>query len=329
MKTLSRISEPAGSEKKLKVVFFGLGSIGSRLARLVRDNYNHDLYAFRSKKKDLNDLGIDEVYEINEVERLSPDVAFITNPTSLHVGTAIRSASMGIHLFIEKPLCNHLDKWEPLRKTVREKQIISYVGCNMRFDPIIQFLKQSLNPDNIFYSRAICSSYLPDWRPGQDYKNSYSVRKELGGGVILDLIHEPDYCHWLFGPISKINGNAGKCSHLEIETEDFADISLHHSSGFFSNIHLNYFGRKLQRKIEIFGNNLYIEADLIERTVITVNEEGKDIQKFAPIDRDYTYKQELKYFFQCLSNHKIPMNNIEEHITILKPVLEFKENLGL
>ncbi|MEA2031580.1 MAG: Gfo/Idh/MocA family oxidoreductase [candidate division Zixibacteria bacterium] len=329
MKTLFRISESAGSEKKLKIVFFGLGSIGSRLARLIRDNYNHDLYAFRSQKKDLNDLGIDEVYEINEVERLSPDVAFITNPTSLHVDTAIRSASMGIHLFIEKPLCNSLVKCDSLLGIVQKKRVLTYVACNLRFDPIIQYLKRTLDLNRIFYSRAICSSYLPDWRPNQDYKNSYSVRKELGGGVVLDLIHEPDYCHWLFGPISKINGTGGKCSHFEIETEDFADMNLHHSSGFLSNIHLNYFGRKLQRKIEIFGNNLYIEADLIERTVITVNEEGNDIQKFDPIDRDYTYEQELKYFFQCLNDHEVPMNNIEEHRTVLKPVLEFKENLGL
>lgn len=313
----------------MKVVFFGLGSIGSRLARLIRDNFNYNLYAFRATKNSPNNLGIHEVYELNELKHLAPDVAFITNPTSLHIDTAIQSATLGMHLFIEKPLCNRLDKWEDLRRTVQEKQIISYVGCNMRFDPMIQYLKQSLNPDKIFYSRVVCSSYLPDWRPHQDYKNSYSGRKNLGGGVVLDLIHEPDYCHWLFGPISRINGNAGKCSHLEIETEDFADINLHHSSGFLSNIHLNYFGRKLQRKIEIFGNNLYIEADLIERTVITVNKEGNDIQKFDLIDRDYTYEQELEYFFQCLNDHEVPMNNIEEHITILKPVLEFKENLGL
>lgn len=329
MKTLSQISESARSEKKLKVVFFGLGSIGSRLARLVRDNFSHKLFAFRSTRNNPNDLGVNEIYELEEIERLSPDIAFITNPTSLHMETAIQSASMGMHLFIEKPLCNSLDKWDSLEKTVQEKQVLTYVACNLRFDPIIQYLKRNLSLDRIFYSRIICSSYLPEWRPNQDYKESYSAKANHGGGVILDLIHEPDYCHWLFGNITKIKGNAGKCSKLAIEAEDYADMTLYHSLGFLSDIHLDYFGRKPQRKMEIFGDNLYIEADLIKRTVTTLTEEGRDVQRFDPIHRDYMYEQELKYFFQCLNDHEDPMNNIEEHITVLKPLLEFKKDIGL
>jgi predicted dehydrogenase len=314
---------------KLTLIFFGLGSIGSRLARIVRDSYNHDLYAFRSTKNGLNDLGIDEVYEINDVERLSPDVAFITNPTSLHVDTAIRSASMGTNLFIEKPLGDNLAKWDSLLDIVQKKRVLTYVGCNLRFDPIIQHLKRTLDLDQIFYTRVICSSYLPDWRKDQDYKSSYSVKKDLGGGVILDLIHEPDYCQWLFGNITKIEGRAGRCSNLVLETEDYADMIVHHASGIVSNIHIDYFGRKPQRKIEIFTNDAHIEADLIERSVTVLTKEKTDVQKIAPLERDDTYKQELDYFFDCIYEQINPMNSIMEHVTVLKPVLDFKIKLGL
>lgn len=314
---------------QLTLIFFGLGSIGSRLARLIRDNFNHSLYAFRSTRNNPNDLGFDEVYEFNEIEHLSPDVAFITNPTSLHMNTAIKAASMGMHLFIEKPLSNSLNKSDVLLEIVKERRVLTYVACHMRFDPIIRYLRGILSLYNVFYARAICSSYLPEWRPHQDYKKSYSARKDLGGGVILDLIHEPDYCQWLFGDITKIQGNAGKCSNIPIETEDYADMTLHHSSGIISTVHIDYFGRKPQRGIEIFGDDIYIEADLIGRRVTVVNKEDKDTRKFDPSDRDYTYKQELEYFFQCLREHKNPMNDIVEHVTVLKPILHFKKNIGL
>ena len=32
--------------------------------------------------------------------------------------------------------------------------------------------------------------YLPDWRPWQNYRESYSARQDLGGGIILDGSHE-------------------------------------------------------------------------------------------------------------------------------------------
>ena len=316
------------TKKNLTLVFFGLGSIGSRLARLIGDNFDYDIYAFRSNKNSPNDLGIDEIYEKSEIEHLSPDVAFITNPTSLHMDTAIQSASMGMHLFIEKPLSDSLDRLDSLIKIVRKNRVFTYVACNLRFDPIIQYLKRTVDVNQVFYSRVVCSSYLPDWRSNQDFRASYSAKKGFGGGVILDLIHEPDYCRWLFGNIRKIEGNAGKCSHLEIETEDYADMTLYHSSGFISNIHVDYFGRRGKRMIEIFGDNIYIEADIIGREVRTLTGTSADTLKFDSIDTDYTYVQELAYFFQCLQEQKNPMNHIVEHVTVLKPVLDFKMNLG-
>ena len=41
--------------------------------------------------------------------------------------------------------------------------------------------------------------YLPDWRPGTDYKSGVSAQKDLGGGALLELSHELDYLQWFFG----------------------------------------------------------------------------------------------------------------------------------
>ena len=89
---------------RMKVVIFGLGSIGRRQARLLLDNFRHELFAFRSNEGIApNDLGIKEIYNWEEVEKLNPEVAFITNPTFLHLETALKCAKLGMHLFIEKP----------------------------------------------------------------------------------------------------------------------------------------------------------------------------------------------------------------------------------
>ncbi len=320
----------SSSKTNLTILFFGLGSIGSRLARIIQNSYEYNLFAFRFHKKGINDLGIEEIYDSRQVDKISPDIAFITNPTSLHMETAIRSAALGRHLFIEKPLSHNLEGYDSLLKETREKGVLTYVACHLRFDPIIQHLKKFLAAHHdCFYSRVVCSSYLPAWRPEQDYRESYSSKSAMGGGVLLDLIHEPDYCHYLFGPIDSINGYAGNRSVLEIDSEDIADLIIHHSSGFISSIHLDYFGVRQERKLDIFGNNLHVEADLLKRTLTTVNPDGREMEKFPPINRDSLYEAELGYFFQCIQDKRSPMNNIEEHMTVLRPILEFKRGLEL
>src|SRR5437660_1398185 len=108
--------------KKMKIIFFGLGSIGQRHAKILLKNYQHDLFAFRSGKSKKNDLGIKELRSWGDVEKVKPDVAFITNPTSLHIKTAIKLASLNCKLFIEKPIDSQVDELEKLIKLVKTKK---------------------------------------------------------------------------------------------------------------------------------------------------------------------------------------------------------------
>lgn len=321
--------EPSRNKKSLKIVFFGLGSIGTRLAALVKDYFPHELWALRSGTGPPNTLGVAEIHDLQEIEGLRPDIGFITNPTSLHMETALFCADMGMDMFIEKPLTHSLDGMERLPALIKEKGVISYVACNLRFDPVIAYLKERLEHERPICSRAICSSYLPEWRPGRDYTKAYSGRKNLGGGVILDLVHEPDYCQWLFGPVIRITGLAGNYSSLSIETEDFAALTVEHASGAVSQLHLDYFGCNTQRRLEILGNGFYIEADLVKKVVVEVSKGGRSEKSFPPLTRNDSYLNELNYFFNCIYDSKTPMNNVEEHVSLLKPILAFKQSLSL
>jgi len=70
----------------------------------------------------------------------------------------------------------------------RSRKLFTYVAYNLRFHPVIERLKKIVGEKGKPLSfRAVCKSYLPNWRPGQDYSKSYSARKELGGGVVLEL----------------------------------------------------------------------------------------------------------------------------------------------
>ena len=114
--------------------------------------------------------------------------------------------------------------------------------------------------------RAISSSYLPDWRPGKDYRETYSARQELGGGVAIDLIHEWDYLKYVFGMPRRIVHFCGKKSALEIETDDTA-LYLAEYADMFVELHLDYFGRKIIRECMLFTDKETVTADLVAHEI--------------------------------------------------------------
>jgi len=308
--------------ENLKIVFFGLGSIGKRHARLIKDNFNFELFSYRTGKgQEKNNLKIQEVYSLDEVFLKNPDIAFITNPTHLHVDTALECTKRNINLFIEKPISHSLENIDKLEGQIRDNKIFSYVAYNLRFHPVIEKLKELIteiqNPVNFDVS---CRSYLPNWRPNQDYSKSYSAKKELGGGVILDLSHEFDYINWLFGDITRIEGEYDKVSNLKIDCEDNLDakITCNNNQGL---LHLDTHTQNEERRIEIYYEDVIIKANLINNT-LKVDGKKSDFK----INPDTTYIKQLDYFFTQFHNKNYNiMNNFREASKTFKKIMDFKK----
>jgi predicted dehydrogenase len=315
-------------KKQLKVLFFGLGSIGKIHAGIIKDNYDFEISAYRSKLgQEENDLNILEYFNLENAFSIKPNIAFITNPTYLHVETALECAKRNINLFIEKPISNSLEKLDELDNEIKKRKLFTYVAYNLRFHPVIvnlkNIIKQNKKP---IYFRAICSSFLPRWRSKQNYNKSYSAKKELGGGVILDLSHEFDYIHWLFGDIRKLEGYCDKISSLDIDSEDFIDAQITCNQNIIGHIHLDYFSRINERKIKIYYNDKFVEGDLIQNYIKIIDENDKEKINFYKCYQEETYKKQIQYFFeQYFNNNQNIMNNFSEALKIFRIILKFRK----
>ncbi|MEF8847730.1 MAG: Gfo/Idh/MocA family oxidoreductase [Candidatus Thermoplasmatota archaeon] len=311
----------------MKILFFGLGSIGKRHARLIEKYYNHDLFAYRTKKgQEENDLSIQEFYDYEKAFSIQPDIVFITNPTFLHIDTAMKCADRGIDMFIEKPLSNDFDRIEELKEKVKEKNLFVYIAHCMRFHPVIHYLKENIDVDQVMYTKTTATSYLPNWRSKQKYHKSFSVDSKKGGGVLLELIHEIDYNNWLFGDIEKITGSYGKISDFKSDCEDFAELFIIHKNDILGNIHLDWFSYNNERRVQIYCSDKYIEGGLRENYVYVKKNNGETKKIEYNVERDDIYKLQLDYFFNCYKKNRKPMNNIFEASKVLKKVLNFKAN---
>ena len=282
---------------KKKILFFGLGSIGARHAKLLLDHFDLELSAYRTGKT-ANTLGIKEFHSLEEAFNNNPDAAFITNPTHLHIDTALECAERSIDLFIEKPLSNSIDGVDTLIELIKQKKLVNHVAFCLRYHPVITHLKEVLKTEEIFYTRTICSSYLPSWRPGQDYSKSYSADQARGGGVMNELIHELDYNEYLFGSSVSLEGSTGQASSLNISADDFSEFQLDHSTGIKSHISLDYFSHFRERVIKIYCPEKVIVADVINQTVKTYKEHM--LIDEMKLDDENMYLNQLNCFFNAM-----------------------------
>ncbi len=92
----------------MKIIFFGTGSIGTRYINILLKKYRFDLYAFRSGKQTHEVRGVQEIFSWKEFDKIAPDAAFITNPTAIHIKTAIIAAKRNCALYLEKPIGSSL-----------------------------------------------------------------------------------------------------------------------------------------------------------------------------------------------------------------------------
>ena len=305
----------------VKVCFVGIGSIAKRHIRNLHQICNElriDLTvdALRRKNSDVSDKleYISNTYYTSDELPKDYDVIFLTNPTEYHVQSLIQLHNNAKHFFIEKPVAS-LDTIGLLENFKMRSDSVYYVACPLRYTDVIQYLKSNIDDKKVNSIRVISSSYLPDWRPGIDYRKTYSAHKNLGGGVSIDLIHEWDYLSFLFGLPDEVKSFIGKVSNLEIDSDDFAVYIAKYSDNMIAELHLDYFGRKTIRKIEIYTDKDTIVGDLIAGEVRYLK--SGEIVKLQS-DRDIYQKRELRHFIGLINGKIDEYNDVGNAIKVLK-----------
>lgn len=301
---------------QLKVCFVGIGSIAKRHIRNLRSICNDrgislTIDALRRNLKQVD--GVDRIYTSVAELSIDYDVIFITNPTDLHLETLKVLQEHGKHFFIEKPVVT-IEQINEAKQFSLKPNSVYYVAAPLRYNAIIQWVKDNVDLADVISVRAISSSYLPDWRPGQDYRQTYSAHKDMGGGVSIDLIHEWDYLTYLFGWPERVLGMIGKKSSLEIDSDDYA-IYIAEYENMIAELHLDYFGRKSIREIEIFMKEDTIIGDIVGNK-INYLKSGESIS-FKEKRDDYQ-KKELNYFLDMIIGEVDKENGFQHGIEVLE-----------
>jgi len=298
---------------KTKALIFGFGSIGTKHANLLcrlKKITNVLIFSNRKNQK------FNSTNRVLDILKYNPDYILICSKTAQHHKSLkiIEKNFKNKIVLVEKPLFHKSIKFN-------FKNNKYYVGYNLRFHPVIKFLKSKIKKDEIFSVSVFCNSFLPKWRKNIDYFNSYSSSKGRGGGVLLDLSHEIDYLQWIFGKVNVIEyKKIKKISNLKIKSEDIAQvIGKIKNINFYLN--LTYFSRYEERRIVIDSKKETIIGDLINYNVKIINNKNIKTIKFKN-NKNQTY---IDQHLAVLKNQSNILCNIKDAKNTLLFIERLKE----
>jgi len=314
------------------VLVAGAGSIGRRHMVNLRALGIQKLAA-----ADPDPRRVQEAIEKAEVDGFSdfetglhvfkPDVVFICTPPVDHMEQALLAVRSGADVFVEKPLSHTLDCVQTLKAEASSRKRVIQVGYNLRFNPGIQALRRLVDEGvagKILWARAEVAQFLPEWRPWQDYRQSYTARSDLGGGIILDASHEIDYMLSLLGPPSELTCMAGQVSDLDVNVEDCATILIRFRSGAQADVHMDFVQRTTSRSCVLAGDRGRLEWDYAGNVVRMIRPDQTPEVMSYTFEANQMYLDEVKNLFLCVHNRVTECPSLAEAELTLKVALAAK-----
>ena len=319
--------------REINVAVIGLGSMGKRRVRLIK-----------KLDRTIRIMGID----INEERRaaceaewgiktysslegllynISIDCAFICTSPLSHSKIINQCLRAGLHVFTELNLVS--DGYEENISLARDKNLVLFLSSTFLYRDEIKYIKVLTQEAGCMLNYTYhVGQYLPDWHPWEDYKDFFVGNKRSNGCRELFAIELP----WLsdvFGEIISMEVFKSKMSSLNVDYNDNYMVLVQHATGHKGTLALDIVSRKAVRNLEVFGEQLYLTWDGSPNGLYVYDIDKKqdiNVQLYREIDHldnysnfviENAYFNEIKAFFEAISDGKMPSYNFEKDQVIL------------
>ena len=306
-----------------RVLVVGYGSIGARHARIVRAlQPDAVIGVLRSSpgRVPVKEAGLVAIPDLDAAIAFAPTAAVLASPATYHAATAVALIDAGIPVLVEKPLAADVADATAIVAAAARRGLPVATGYNLRFAPGLTWLRERLVAGVIGpvrTARAEVGQYLPDWRPGHDYRTGVSARRELGGGALLELSHELDYLTSLLGAPQYVAAMVLQTSELELDVEDCAQILLGFTSSdgrqVSASVTLDFVRRDPQRRCTLVGRDGTLEWDGVTGRAAHFDAASghTDVYEQPVADRDATYRAEWLDFAEAIVTGRSPLVGAE------------------
>ncbi|WP_299074827.1 Gfo/Idh/MocA family oxidoreductase [uncultured Paraglaciecola sp.] len=297
----------------LCVLVCGAGSIGQRHITNLKA-LGVRVIAWRTRKDKISELAeklkIPVFADLNKALDAC-DAVIIATETHRHVDIAQKAADKKKHLFIEKPISHNLQNLEKLYQISSTNKLVIEVGCMLRMSSTLSQLKEFIDTQkygSVLTYRAVMGQSLDTWRPGSDYRTSYSADSSRGGGALMDLIHQIDLVQYLFGQIASVYCFNQTIGPLEINAETLSSLTLQSKNGVSGQVQVDMISPIYRGNIEVVTTDALLMWD-IQTNVLSIDKTGIDKIVISPgseFQRNDFFLSHMRHFISRIHDKNKP-----------------------
>jgi predicted dehydrogenase len=308
----------------------GTGSAAKRIYQiLIEINKNFKIsfysntrnYFFLNKKKFFTKALKFKKKNLNE------NIFFIANNSSGHFKYLQYLIRKQKNIYVEKPICTSSREAKKIITLYKNFRKNLTVGYQFRENESLKFLFNVIkkNINKIVSVSAYSGEDVKKYHKNEDYKKSYTVNKEKGGGVLLTQIHQIDYLSFLFGNVIEVKAlqkKTDKKLHANVETN--VSYLLKTKNNILINCNLNYFSKKLNLI------NIYLTDGIIiwnNETNSVIIKRKKKLKFLFNQNRHQMFYQRISNFLKNL-NKKKNINNFKEDLNSIFIVDQIKKDIS-
>ncbi len=317
----------------MKVVVIGLGSMGRRRIRLLKERKDIEIFGVDSQEERMRQvseqMGITCYGDLKEaVDKERPSCAFVCTSPLSHATLINICLKKKLHVFTEINLVS--DLYEENIKLAKDNGCVLFLSSTFLYEEdtkmIIERTRRCNERLNYIYH---VGQYLPDWHPWESYNNYFIGDPRTNGCREIMTIDMP----WLvaaFGNIAHVSAVKSKNTGLNINYADNYLITVVHESGAKGVFAVDVVSRKATRHLEVFGETLHLTwdgttdslyeydyRDTKKNVQVKIDEVAEYVEGYADFVTENPYRAEINTFFEQVQNGVVPEWDFEKDKVLL------------
>ena len=317
----------------MNIIVIGLGSMGKRRIRLMREHKEVELFGIDSQESRCAEVkekfgitcynSIDEACKVQNI-----DAAIISTSPLSHASIIKECLEHNLHVFTEINLVQ--DGYNDNIALAKEKGKVLFLSSTFLYrketQTIIEKVHEAKCPLNYIYH---VGQYLPDWHPWESYNNYFIGNPKTNGCREIMAIDLP----WIvtaFSAIKDVKVIKSKNTELNIKYNDNYLLMLVHENGTKGVFAVDVVSRKPYRHIDVYGEHLQLSwngtADSLNQydienkqdINISLEDASEHIEGYAAFVTENPYREELNaYLKQISDSNSVPAWDFEKDKSVL------------